>query len=96
MKSSFYLNERVYKERLRLTKSLKYLKGSAIVCAILAPITMCLEVAMDLLQPTLLSSIIDVGVANGDLNYVLSVGIKMIIAAIIGLFAGSACSFLQL
>ena len=93
MKSSFYLNERVYKERLRLTKLLKYLKGSAIVCAILAPITMCLEVAMDLLQPTLLSSIIDVGVANGDLNYVLSVGIKMIIAAIIGLFAGSACSF---
>ena len=65
-----------------MTKLLKYLKGSALLCAILAPIAMCLEVAMDLVQPTLLSNIIDIGVANGDLNYVLSVGFKMIIAAI--------------
>ena len=62
-----------------MIKLLKYLKGSAIICAILAPLTMCLEVAMDLVQPTLLSNIIDIGVANGDLNYVLSVGFKMII-----------------
>ena len=77
-----------------MTKLLKYLKGSALLCAILAPIAMCLEVAMDLVQPTLLSNIIDIGVANGDLNYVLSVGFKMIIAAIVGLLAGSACSLL--
>ena len=77
-----------------MIKLLKYLKGSAIVCAILAPLTMCLEVAMDLLQPTLLSKIIDIGVANGDLNYVLYIGIQMIIAAVVGLIAGSACSYL--
>ena len=77
-----------------MTKLLKYLKGSALLCAILAPIAMCLEVAMDLVQPTLLSNIIDIGVANGDLNYVLSVGFKMIIAAIVGLLAGGACSLL--
>ena len=77
-----------------MIKLLKYLKGSAVICAILAPLAMCLEVAMDLLQPTLLSNIIDIGVANGDLNYVLSVGIKMVIAAIIGLFAGAGCSYL--
>ena len=53
-----------------------------------------LEVAMDLLQPTLLSKIIDIGVANGDLNYVLYIGIQMIIAAVVGLIAGSACSYL--
>ncbi|WP_122638460.1 ABC transporter ATP-binding protein [Romboutsia sp. Marseille-P6047] len=77
-----------------MIKLLKYLKGSAVVCAILAPLAMCLEVAMDLLQPTLLSNIIDIGVANGDLNYVLVVGIKMVIVAVIGLFAGAACSYL--
>lgn len=77
-----------------MIKLMKYLKGSAVICAILAPLAMCLEVAMDLLQPTLLSKIIDIGVANGDLNYVLSVGFKMVIAAITGLLAGAACSFL--
>ena len=77
-----------------MIKLFKYLKGSAIICAIAAPLVMCLEVAMDLLQPTLLSNIIDIGVANQDLNYVLITGLKMIIAAIVGLFAGSACSFL--
>ena len=58
-----------------MIKLLKYLKGSAIICAVLAPLSMCLEVAMDLLQPTLLSKIIDVGVANGDLKYVLHIAI---------------------
>ena len=77
-----------------MIKLLRFLKGSAITCAILAPIAMCLEVVMDLLQPTLLSNIIDIGIANGDLNYVLAVGVKMVIAAIVGLFAGSICSYL--
>ena len=77
-----------------MIKLLRFLKGSAITCAILAPIAMCLEVVMDLLQPTLLSNIIDIGIANGDLNYVLAVGIKMVIAAIVGLFAGAICSYL--
>ena len=77
-----------------MIKLFKFLKGSAVICAILAPLVMCLEVAMDLLQPTLLSKIIDIGVANQDLNYVLITGLKMIIAAVIGLFAGVACSFL--
>ena len=77
-----------------MIKLFKFFKGSAVICAILAPLVMILEVAMDLLQPTLLSNIIDIGVANHDLNYVLITGLKMIIAAIVGLFAGGACSFL--
>ena len=76
-----------------MIKLFRYLKGSAVLCAILAPLSMCLEVAMDLLQPTLLSKIIDVGVANGDLNYVLHIGLQMIIAAVLGLIGGAACSF---
>ena len=76
-----------------MIKLLKYLKGSAVICAILAPLSMCLEVSMDLLQPTLLSKIIDIGVKNSDLNYVLYIGIQMVIAAIVGLVAGASCSY---
>ena len=35
---------------MNVTKLLKYLKGSALLCAILAPLSMCLEVAMDLVE----------------------------------------------
>ncbi|MGL4373559.1 MAG: ABC transporter transmembrane domain-containing protein, partial [Turicibacter sp.] len=73
-------------------KLLKFLKGSAKFFAIIAPLSMLLEVGMDLLQPLLLSQIIDVGVANGDLSYVLRVGFFMFIIAIVGLIAGGACS----
>lgn len=76
-----------------MIKLLRYLRGSAIICAILAPITMSVEVIMDLLQPTLMANIIDIGVANGDLSYVFSVGLKMIITAIISFVAGISCSF---
>ena len=32
---------------------------------------MVLEVAMDLIQPTIMQHIIDVGIANRDMNYVI-------------------------
>ena len=71
---------------------LRFLKGSAIICAIIAPIMMILEVSMDLLQPTLLANIIDIGLVNNDTTYILTVGKKMLIVAILGLIGGSGCS----
>lgn len=71
---------------------LRFLKGSAIICAIIAPIMMILEVSMDFLQPTLLANIIDIGLVNNDTTYILTVGKKMIIVAILGLIGGSGCS----
>lgn len=71
---------------------LRFLKGSAIICAIIAPIMMILEVSMDLLQPTLLANIIDIGLVNNDTTYILTVGKKMLIVAILGLIGGSSCS----
>ena len=79
-------------EENNLKKLLKYLKGSSIFFAIAAPIAMILEVSMDLLQPTLMSKIIDIGVAKGDLNYVFKVGLYMIITAILGVAGGVLCS----
>lgn len=74
-----------------MTKLLKYIKGSAIIYTILAPLMMFIEVLMDLNQPKLMSDIIDIGVANGDITYVLNVGFKMIVVAFIGILGGMLC-----
>ncbi|MBS3197734.1 ABC transporter ATP-binding protein [Turicibacter bilis] len=75
-----------------MLKLLRYLKGPAIFYAILAPILMLLEVAMDLTLPTMLSNIVDIGIANSDINYVLTAGAKMILFAFLGLIGGVGCS----
>ena len=75
-----------------MLKLLKYLKGPAIFYAILAPILMLLEVAMDLTLPTMLSNIVDIGIAHSDINYVLTAGAKMILFAFLGLIGGVGCS----
>ncbi|MDU2264796.1 ABC transporter ATP-binding protein [Clostridium celatum] len=72
-------------------KLLKYIKGSSIIYAILAPLMMFIEVIMDLNQPKLMADIIDIGVANGDIQYVLNIGFKMIIVAFIGILGGILC-----
>lgn len=78
-----------------MIKLLRYLKGTAILCAILAPLFMLLEVSMDLMLPTMLSNIIDIGITNGDTTYVLMTGAKMIGFAVIGLIGGAGCSVLS-
>jgi ATP-binding cassette subfamily B protein len=49
---------------------------------------MLLEVLMDTYLPRLMADIIDVGVANGDFDYVLKMGIYMVIIALIGVAGG--------
>lgn len=72
-------------------KLLKYIKGNAIIYKILAPLMMFIEVIMDLNQPKLIEDIIDIGVVNGDIHYVLNVGFKMIVVAIIRILGGMLC-----
>lgn len=74
-----------------MLKLLKYVKGYAIACAIIAPIMMFIEVYMDLMQPKLMSDIIDTGIANRDLSYVYSVGGHMLFVAVIGIIGGLGC-----
>ncbi|MDM5433403.1 ABC transporter ATP-binding protein [Bacillus hominis] len=69
---------------------LQYLKPYMFF-AIIGPLFMVLEVAMDLIQPTIMQHIIDVGIANRDLNYVIKMGLLMIGAAAIGLVGGLGC-----
>jgi len=60
--------------------------------AILGPLFMCVEVAMDLLQPTMMQHVIDTGIANGNHAYVIKLGFFMIVSAVLGLLGamGSA------
>lgn len=76
-----------------MLKLLRFLKDSAILCAVIAPLMMLLEVSMDLMQPTFMSQIIDVGVAGSNTPYILSIGGNMLLAAFLGLIGGSGCSF---
>jgi ATP-binding cassette, subfamily B, multidrug efflux pump len=59
--------------------------------AIVAPLLMVLEVAMDLLQPMIMQHIIDVGIANNDTAYVMKMTLLMLGAAILGLVGGIGC-----
>ncbi len=74
---------------------LKHLKGTARACAVLAPIAMCVEVAMDLQMPRLMAKIIDVGVASRDLRYVLTMGAAMAALSAVGFVGGASCSLLS-
>ncbi|MDR6727080.1 ATP-binding cassette subfamily B protein [Paenibacillus amylolyticus] len=60
--------------------------------AILAPLLMVLEVTMDLLQPKLMSSIVDDGVLAGDLSHIIRTGLFMLLFALIGWVGGAGCT----
>jgi ATP-binding cassette subfamily B multidrug efflux pump len=60
--------------------------------ATLAPLLMVLEVAMDLMQPRLIERIVDVGIAQGDMQVVIHTGLRMIGYAFIGAIGGMGCT----
>lgn len=75
-------------------KVLRYLKPYWLF-ALLCPLAMILEVSMDLLQPMLMSDIVDNGIlgdaaADENLRYVLITGLKMLMFSLIGCFGGIA------
>jgi ATP-binding cassette subfamily B protein len=58
--------------------------------ALLAPVAMVLEVAMDLMQPRMIQRIVDEGIVPGDMSVVLSSGLWMLGLALIGAIGGIA------
>ena len=69
-----------------LLREVKEFKRASIV----TPVFMILEVLMEMVIPFLMASIIDDGVNAGDIRHIYRVGGLMIVAALIGLFAGMA------
>ena len=59
---------------------------------VLAPIAMMVEVAMDLMQPKLMSRIVDDGIALGDQAAIYRHGLRMLLYAFVGLLGGYGCT----
>lgn len=70
-----------------MIKVLKYL-GKYWYFVILSPLFMILEVSMDLVQPSLMSRIVDEGIVTGDMQLIINLGIQMLIFTFVGCLGG--------
>lgn len=61
--------------------------------AILSPVFMILEVLGDVIIPYLMSLIVDIGIANQDMDYVVRVGLLMIGVASVAMILGISSAF---
>ena len=69
----------------KLFKSIREYKRESI----LAPVFVILEVLMEVLIPLQMAKIIDVGIQNGDLPYIVKMGVILVILAMLALFFGA-------
>ena len=61
--------------------------------AILAPLFMLMEVALELMQPKFMATIIDKGVANGDMGLIWRTCILMLATSSLAVVGGFGCTF---
>jgi ATP-binding cassette subfamily B protein len=73
---------------MRATRKLAAFLKPYWLWAILGPLFMVLEVAMDLMQPRLIERIVDQGIARSDMHTVLTTAAWMVGLALIGLLGG--------
>ena len=76
----------------KLFKSIREYKRESI----LAPVFVILEVLMEVLIPLQMAKIIDVGIQNGDLPYIVKMGVILVILAMLALFFGAKAGNLSL
>ena len=55
----------------------------------LTPVLVCLEVLMEVLIPLLMANIIDIGIANGDMGYIVRTGLLLVVMAMLALAFGA-------
>ena len=58
---------------------------------LLSPICIAVEVIMEVIMPMLMALVIDNGVNVGDMNYVIKMGLLMLVVAFISLAGGALC-----
>lgn len=75
-----------------MKKFVKYMKGNW-KAAILAPLFIIIDTLGMVVQPYFISKIIDVGIANGDINYIIKTGIIMMVLAIVAIAGGFLAMF---
>ena len=65
----------------------KYFKGN-VRNAVLSPIFICLDTLGSICVPYFTAKIMDIGIPNGDTNYILKMGLYMVILSLISMLAG--------
>ncbi len=75
-----------------MKKYIKYIKNNW-KSTIIAPLFMMLDAIGSIMQPLLISKIIDVGIANGDITYIIKMGILMIFFSLLVMFCGFGCMY---
>jgi len=75
-----------------MKRYLKYFKGVK-KYAILAPIFMMVDAMCSVISPYIISKIIDVGIVNGDANYIIKMGGIMFLLALGVLGGGFGCMY---
>ena len=63
------------------------------IFAVISPLMMMGEVFADLMQPKLMSGIVDRGLEIGDMGYVIRTGILMLLIVLVGGFFGVCCAY---
>lgn len=61
--------------------------------ALLGPLSMVVEVIMDLNMPRLLQKAVDKGIANNDTGLVIKIGLTMLAVSVFGWFGGALCTY---
>lgn len=73
-------------------KLIKYLKGYT-VQSIIAPLFKFLEATFELIVPVVMAKIIDIGIKNGDRDYIYKMGFTLILLGIFGLAASITAQY---
>ena len=68
----------------RLFQSVREFKKESV----LSPVFVILEVLMEVLIPLMMAKIIDVGIMNGDMGYIIGMGAVLVAMAMLALFFG--------
>lgn len=75
-----------------MKKLIKYLKGN-LISTFLAPLFIIIDTLGMIVQPYYIAKIIDIGIANGDKNYIVKTGIIMVALSVISLVGGYLAMF---
>ena len=75
-----------------MKRFVKYVNGNWLY-TIMAPIFMMIDAIGSIVQPFFMAKIIDVGIATGDVNYIVKMGIFMILIALGTMISGFLCMY---
>lgn len=75
-----------------MKKYIKYIKNNW-KATIIAPLLMMLDAIGSIMQPLLISKIIDVGIATNDTSYIIKMGVLMVFFSLLVMFCGFGCMY---